>query len=101
MRRRLRILSALLLLAVGVAALAGCIYIPTFGATAERTNLSGKVGEADSNRPIRKGRATAAEVARVLGRPELVSPDGRRVVYTWRQLNGLWIGLCNGPDDTR
>lgn len=84
------------LLAVGVWLLAGCIFIPTFNKVDKGDrNYSKKVGDAGSRKPLRVGRATRDQVMRLLGPPELVSPDGRRAAYEWHVTNGIWIfPLC-------
>lgn len=99
--KRVRLCLAVVLIVTGGLALGGCIYIPMFGRTIENQDLSRQVGDARSDRPVRTDRATIADVVRSFGRPQLVSRDGRRIAYNWRNANGLMLGLCNGWDQTQ
>lgn len=81
--------------AAGTWMLVGCIYIPTFNKRVTGRDVSRQVGQADSTRAVRVGRATRADVVRVLGEPTNVSTDGRHIAYSWTVLNGLWVfPLC-------
>jgi hypothetical protein len=85
----------LILIGAGVWMLVGCIYIPTFNATTEGRNHSGKVGDANSRKPIRVGQTHRDDVMRLLGPPPFVTPDGRGAVYPWRATRGVWVmPLC-------
>jgi hypothetical protein len=95
--RSTRLLLPLALAAVGVWLLAGCVYIPVFGPTVEGKNASKSVGSNASRKPIRAGRATHADVVRVLGEPQAKTADDRVLAYTWVIRNGYAVWpLCFG-----
>jgi hypothetical protein len=88
------LLPALLILA-GLLVLTGCIFIPGFHETVEKTNVAAKVGDASSNRPIRVGNATRAQIVAMFGPPQYVDDTGRRIGYRWTVRNGIWlVPLC-------
>jgi hypothetical protein len=99
MRRLLRFAFGILLpavfIAMGLLILTGCIFIPGFHETVEKTNLAAKVGDANSDRPIRVGYATREQIVAMFGPPQYVDDSGRRIGYGWTVRNGIWIvPLC-------
>src|SRR4051812_11582768 len=97
--KTLRLAVPVSLALLGAGLLSGCLFIPTFNATIEGKNVAGEVGDADSRKPARVDHATIQDVYRVLGPPQYATDDGLRVAYSWRVLNGYWIGLCFGPQE--
>lgn len=98
--KALRLAVPATLALVGAGVLSGCIFIPTFGVTTHGKNIAGEVGDARSRKPVRVDRATIEDVYRILGPPEYATPDNSQVAYTWRVLNGVWVGLlCAGPQE--
>jgi hypothetical protein len=96
-----RALPPLLLAAAGVWLLVGCVYIPGFERVTMGKDVSGKVGDDRSSRPLRLGRATREDVVRVLGEPGFVSSTGRAVAYGWGVTDGyLFNGLCPSMSET-
>ena len=100
-----RALLPIVLLALGVYLLAGCIYIPMFGRTTDGKNVSGTVGGANSRKSLRVARSTRDDVLRVLGPPHTSKLDGSAVAYTWRVQNGVAIWpfcfMADSIDGTR
>lgn len=95
MNRRLRVLVPIVLSGWGFGMLSGCLFIPTFDKVVDGENVAKRVGNAESDRPVRVGQTTRDEVVRVLGLPSHASPDGRLAVYTWKVRNGLIVWpLC-------
>ena len=84
-----KVLPPVLLVGVGAWLLVGCIYIPTFGPVVKGVDVSKKVGEANSKKPVRRFEATRDDVIRLLGRPAFETLSGRDVVYWWRVRNGF------------
>lgn len=79
--------------------LVGCVYVPMFGRTTLGTDVSKKVGGAQSRKPVRVGRSTRQEVLRALGAPYAESAEGRVLAYAWRAQNGFTIWpLCFTAD---
>jgi len=90
------------LITLGVALLQGCLFIPTFNKVQEGENVTKKIGDSGSRKPIRINRATRADVERVFGPPRAISQDGREIAYGWRVLEGAWVmPLCFAVDDQR
>ena len=88
-------LLPVILTAMGVWLLTGCVWIPMFEKRIEGTDVSRQVGNSSSGKPIRLHRATRDDVVRVLGPPPYVSTDGRQFAYTWKVLNGVYVWpLC-------
>jgi hypothetical protein len=88
------------LLTLGLALLQGCLFIPTFNKVQEGENVTKKIGDSGSRKPIRINRATRADVERVLGPPKYASADGLRIAYSWRVLEGIWVmPLCFSVED--
>ena len=97
-----RIALPSVLIALGVWLLHGCIYIPTFNKVEDGENVTKKIGDSSSRKPIRINRSNRADVERVLGPPKYVSGDGLRIAYGWRVLEGIWVmPLCFTIDDQR
>jgi hypothetical protein len=91
----LRLALPAVLIALGVAALSGCLFIPTGEKVVTGRDVSTDVGDAKSKKSVRIGTATRQDVARVLGEPEYATPSFDRVLYTWRIRNGVWFyPLC-------
>ena len=94
-RRFPKALAPVLLAALGVWLLVGCLYIPTFNRRVSGRDVSPEVGDERSKRPVRVNHATRADVVKVLGQPMLTSYDGRRVAYHWTTMHALWVWpLC-------
>ncbi len=74
----------------------GCFYFPFFEHRIEGgPNVRAMVGDADSNRQIRPGRITKAQVVAMLGPSRWVSYDGRALGYTTYTGMGTWVWpLC-------
>jgi hypothetical protein len=90
-----RSLLPMLLVVLGIWLLAGCIYIPMFGRTVSGTNVSGKVGEPDSHKPIRIARTNRDQVIHLLGPPYAEKRDGTAIAYVWTVQNGIAVWpLC-------
>src|SRR4051812_30229430 len=86
---------AILLIAVAVWLLAGCIYIPTFNATVKGNNVSGEVGPPQSKKLLRTGIATRHDVERLLGPPSCANTDQSEIAYTWTRREALLVWpLC-------
>src|SRR5207249_1648365 len=81
MIRKRRFFIPLLLCAIGVWLLTGCLYIPMFGKVREGTNAAKQVGEAHSRKPLRRFVATREDVERVLGRAPYQTSDGKVLAY--------------------
>jgi hypothetical protein len=97
-----RLALPIALLTFGVALLQGCLFIPTFNKVQEGENVTKKIGDSGSRKPIRFNRATRADVERVFGPPNYASADGLRVAYSWRVLEGVWVmPLCFAVEDQR
>jgi hypothetical protein len=95
MTQRRRLVRPVALLALGIWLLQGCLFIPTFNAVKEGENLSKKLGDAASRRPIRIGVTTRDQVVAILGPPPFVRPDGTAAAYDWTVTNGIWVWpLC-------
>jgi hypothetical protein len=87
------------LIALGVAALSGCLFIPTGEKVVSGNDVAADVGDAKSKKPVRVGSATREDVVRALGEPEYASESRDRVLYTWRIHNGVWFyPLCFASD---
>lgn len=86
-----RALLPIVLIALGLYLLVGCIYIPMFGRTTDGKNVRRAVGDANSRRPLRVSRASRDDVLRVLGPPYVAASDGSALAYTWRVQNGIAI----------
>ncbi len=87
-------MPAVLILA-GLVILTGCIFIPGFHETVEKTDVAAKVGDAGSNRPLRVGYATREQIVAMFGVPQYADNTGRRIGYEWTVRNGMWIvPLC-------
>jgi hypothetical protein len=88
-----------LLIALGVAALSGCLFIPTGEKTVSGRDAMDDVGDAKSKKSVRVGSATRADVVSVLGQPEFTTESGDRVFYTWKVRTGVWYyPLCFQSD---
>ena len=99
---RWRITLPIVLIGLGVWLLHGCIYIPTFNAVQEGENVTKKIGNQKSRKPLRVGVANRADVERVLGPPRAISQDGREIAYAWHVLEGIWVmPLCFMAEDQR
>lgn len=95
----LRVALPVVLIALGVAALSGCLFIPTGDKLVSGRDVADDVGDAKSKRPVRVGTATRDDVIRVLGQPEYATESRDRVLYTWRVHNGVWFyPLCFKAD---
>jgi hypothetical protein len=99
MRRVVRfavgVLLPAILILVGLLILTGCIFIPGFHETVARTNVAAKVGDAQSERPIRVGFATRQQIVSMFGPPQYADYMGRRIGYSWTVRNGIWlVPLC-------
>jgi hypothetical protein len=98
-RPPLRVAVPAVLIALGVAALSGCLFIPTGEKVVSGRDATADVGDAKSKKSVRVGRATRADVVRVLGEPEYATESRDRVLYTWRVRNGVWFyPLCFKSD---
>jgi hypothetical protein len=93
--------APIMLIALGVWLLLGCIYIPTFNKLEKGVDASKKVGDAKSRKPLQVNRATRADVERELGPPFLVNADGTIVAYRWHVLRGVWLTMCFTADADR
>ena len=81
---------------VGAVLLIGCIYLPIpehkVGPEKDFRNL---MGDSQSNKPIRPGAITRSQVMAMLGKPALISADGRRLGYAIETHRGIGIWpLC-------
>jgi len=95
----LRVAVPAVLIALGVAALSGCLFIPTGEKVVSGNNVAANVGDAKSKKPVRVGSATRADVVRALGQPDYATASRDRAVYTWRVHNGVWFyPLCFKSD---
>jgi hypothetical protein len=92
-----RLLVPVGLTVLGLWLLVGCIYIPGFGRVSSGKDVSGKVGDDRSGRPLRLGAATREDVARVLGEPKFVSTDGHAVAYGWGVTKGYLVNVLCPP----
>lgn len=81
---------------LGVLLLAGCVYIPTFGVSVDKTsNLQWKIGDAASKRPIRLNVSTREDVERMFGPPMYTRVDDTQTAYAWtRRWGVVWLPLC-------
>jgi len=87
MRRKITI--PMLLIATGVCILIGCIPIPgNFKQPDGRPRPEASIGKLNSDKPLKVGASSQAEVARVLGMPALSSADGTLLVYSY-QVNDI------------
>jgi hypothetical protein len=87
----------LLLTAIGLWGLAGCLYLPTPERPADRDekDYRGLLGDAKSRKAIRPGLATKASVIALLGQPQYVSADGRDIAYEYEVAGGILVyPLC-------
>ena len=104
-RKPLRYLLPLLLIALGVLTLSGCVFVPTFQTTINNTtNVEKKVGNARSKKPIRMNESSQQDIEAILGKPAAVALDGKHVLYHWDIRHGVWVmPLCFhvGYDDGR
>ena len=89
-----RLLLPLVLIALGIWAAAGCIYIPSTGAVVNGTNAAKSVGGEKSSKPIRVMHATRFDVLRVLGKPN--SSSSNALTYTWSVDGGRTVYLLCG-----
>jgi hypothetical protein len=92
-----RLILPLLLLLLGVATLAGCIYIPWPHTSADphQVDLSASIGNRDSGKALRVGQASKQAVIALLGPPVRESADGRVIAYLMARKGGVWImPLC-------
>lgn len=95
MRKPQRMILPILLIAFGLWLLAGCLFIPTFDKTIGGQKVSDQIGNSESNRPLKIGHASRQQVVKLLGEPHYIAPDGGRIAYTWKVLNGIWVWpLC-------
>jgi hypothetical protein len=94
--RKWRMLTALAMIVIGVWVLAGCIYVPTpEQKVGPEKDFRGLTGDPQSNKPIRAGAVTRSQVIAMLGKPTLVSADGRRLGYAIETHTGIGIWpLC-------
>jgi hypothetical protein len=94
--RTVRLVLPSVLIALGVAALAGCIYVPVHDPppTLEATDAREAVGRPGSGRRLLVGEATWRDVQDLLGEPAYRSDDGRAYGYAYRMRTGAWVGLC-------
>ena len=97
-KQRHHILLPILLTALGLWLLSGCIYIPTFDKVTAGRNAAKDVGDARSKKPIRVDFATRDDVIRILGQPPFTSPDRSRVAYSWSVKRGVMAGICGVQD---
>ena len=89
------------LAAAGAWLLVGCVYIPMFGRVSHGTDVSTKVGDERSRRPLRPGRATREDVVRILGEPWFISSSRREFAYGWGVTDGyLFNALCPPESQT-
>jgi outer membrane protein assembly factor BamE (lipoprotein component of BamABCDE complex) len=89
-----RTIAPLMLVALGIWLMAGCLYIPTFNATVHGPDASESVGGEGSTKPLKPG-ATRDAVQRVLGKPYFATSDGRYWVYSWEKRKGILVWpLC-------
>lgn len=74
----------------------GCLYIPFFEHRIDSgPNVRALVGNADSDRPIRPGHVTKAQVIALLGEAPWISYDGNALGYLTRTSMGSWVWpLC-------
>ena len=83
MRRLLRfgfgILLPSVLIVAGLLVLSGCFFIPTFNTTLQGTNVGSQVGDARSDRPIRVGLATRAQIIAMFGNPPYNDDSSKRI----------------------
>jgi hypothetical protein len=93
--RRRRLLLPILLLLIGVATLAGCIYIPLpkSPVDSKQVDPTAVLGERNSNAPLAIGKVSKLAVVQVLGPPLREASDGRTIGYVIRRKGGLWISL--------
>ena len=78
-----RLVLPTVLAAAGTWLLIGCIHTPGFNRVVRGKDVSKKVGDRDSRRPLRLGDATRDDVLRLLGQPQIASSTGRYFVYSW------------------
>jgi outer membrane protein assembly factor BamE (lipoprotein component of BamABCDE complex) len=72
---------------------AGCIALPTdYRAADSRENVSAKTSVR-----LQPGVTTIEDVLLLLGEPEYVSDDGRRIGYAWARVNAIIIIISTGP----
>jgi hypothetical protein len=83
------------LIVMGLLLLSGCFFVPRFNPVISGTDVTDKVGDANSSRTLRVGNVSMDQVIDLLGPPQYASLDGHRVAYTWTVLNGDWVyPLC-------
>ncbi len=76
----------LLLLAAGVALLAGCIIIPTnYYQSASRENIN-----LQTTNSLAPGVTTRQEMLMKLGEPDYVTEDGQRLGFAWTKVKAIW-----------
>lgn len=94
-RHRWRLILPLFLLVLGIATLAGCLYIPLpkSPVDSKQVDPTTVLGERNSNAPLAIGKVTKLAVVQVLGPPLRESPDGQTIGYVIRRKGGLWISL--------
>ncbi|MEA2734173.1 MAG: hypothetical protein QOE14_624 [Humisphaera sp.] len=86
-----RVIVPMMLLAVGVWLLQGCLYIPMFNATVGGKEATRYVGESGSGKPLERDLSTSHDVRRMLGNPHFATTDGRFLVYSWLKRKGVMI----------
>ena len=95
MSRKIRLAIPILLVALGMWLLSGCIYVPMFGRPLEGQNVAKKVGSTRSDKPVRIGVSTGDDIFRIIGEPRWKSADGRVIAYSWKTQNGVTVWpLC-------
>ncbi len=96
-RRTFRnIILPLLILAPLLWLMTGCFHLPWFEhRTDSGPNIRAVVGPANSNRAIRPGNITRAQVIALLGPPEYMSLDGTAIAYLTDTASAYWVWpLC-------
>jgi hypothetical protein len=96
MRRKQLIVVPSALLLAGVFALIGCIPMPGgFKQPDGKPRPEASIGKLNSDKPIRIGDSTYAQVTQTLGPPAMYSPGGAAAVYSYEvnDVNNL-VELC-------
>lgn len=90
-----RVVIPCLIAVIGLMAITGCFFVPTFNGVVEGDDAAAKIGDANSKKPLRIGTSTRDDVIRVLGPPEPEVKGEGRLLYTWKVQNGAWVWpLC-------
>lgn len=93
--RMLRLSAGVAFVLAGVVGLVGCVWLPGgFQPLSGGPRPETQIGRAGSDKPLWVGRATPADVTRVLGQPTAAAPDGRTMSYDYTISTGAIVFIC-------